>query len=47
MEVVRAFVFESSDLGDQWAERHGLRAGDSAAASDHLPIVVDFRWKKR
>jgi endonuclease/exonuclease/phosphatase family metal-dependent hydrolase len=47
LEVARAFVFDSADLGAEWLDRHGVQAGDSAAASDHLPIVADFRWKRR
>lgn len=47
LAVRRAFVFDSSDLSAAEREAHGLRADDSAAASDHLPIVVDFGWIER
>jgi endonuclease/exonuclease/phosphatase family metal-dependent hydrolase len=46
LEVVRAFVLDTADLSQRWLDAHNLRAGDSAAISDHLPIVADFRWRK-
>lgn len=45
LELVHAFVFDSSDLSPYWLREHGLQADDSGKASDHLPIVADFRWK--
>lgn len=39
-----AFAFETDDLSPEGLARHGLRADDSAVASDHLPVVVDFAW---
>jgi hypothetical protein len=46
LEVRRAFAFETRDLRERWLAAHGLRADDSAHASDHLPIVVDLQWKR-
>jgi len=42
--VKRAFVFDSNDLTQRWQAYHGVRAGDSPAASDHFPVVVDLQW---
>jgi endonuclease/exonuclease/phosphatase family metal-dependent hydrolase len=44
LAVKRAFVFDSGDLTQRWQAYHGVRAGDSPAASDHFPVVVDFQW---
>jgi hypothetical protein len=45
LHLLDAFVFETDDLPEEWRARHGLQEGDSRAASDHMPIVADFRWK--
>jgi hypothetical protein len=44
LAVKRAFVFDSSDLAPRWQSYYGVRPGDNADASDHLPVVVDFQW---
>lgn len=41
---LHAFAFETDDLSPEGLARHGLRADDSALASDHLPVVGDFTW---
>ena len=46
LEVIRSFVFDTADLSPSWLTFHKLKADDSAAASDHLPIVADFRWRR-
>jgi hypothetical protein len=45
LEATAAFVFDSSDLSPAWLKELGLLGDDSAKSSDHLPIVVDFRWR--
>lgn len=47
LEVAGSFVFESADLGEPWLQRHGLQADDTARASDHMPVVVDYRLRRR
>lgn len=37
-------VFASEELTAQWCAVHGIEAGDSRLASDHLPLVTDFSW---
>jgi hypothetical protein len=46
LEVVRAFVFDAGDLSPEWLAHHHLDADDSRLSSDHMPVVVDFRWKR-
>jgi hypothetical protein len=45
LELLRAFVFDSSDLSGRWLAYNGLSAEDSSAASDHMPVVADFKWR--
>jgi hypothetical protein len=45
LQLLKAFVFDSSDLSGRWLAYNGLSAEDSRGASDHLPVVADFRWK--
>ncbi len=45
LQLLRAFVFESSDLSGRWLAYNGLSAEDSRGASDHMPVVADFKWK--
>lgn len=47
LSVARAFVFDSRDLSPEWRSHHGLDEGISSRASDHFPIVADFRWRPR
>lgn len=44
MKVLRSFICDSSDLAAKWLQAHGLQADDNEKASDHLPIVTDYRW---
>jgi exonuclease III len=41
----RAFVLDASRLEDESLQRVGLKATDTAEASDHLPVVVDLEKK--
>jgi exonuclease III len=40
--VGNAFVLATEELDAATLERYGLRADDTVAASDHLPVVVDL-----
>lgn len=44
LSLDRAFVFDSHDLSPRWLQHHGLSEEISSEASDHFPIVADFRW---
>jgi endonuclease/exonuclease/phosphatase family metal-dependent hydrolase len=44
VRLERAFVLDTRDLTGVWLDHHGLRAEDTARASDHLPVVADFSW---
>jgi hypothetical protein len=46
LRLLHSFVFRSTDLSTRWLRRHHLRPDDSDVASDHLPLVSDFQWKK-
>ncbi len=41
----RAFVMDTRDLDQRWLRQHGLGAGDTVNASDHMPVVVDLGWE--
>lgn len=41
----RAVPLDTGDVAEQWRLRRGLRPGETAQASDHLPLVVDLRRK--
>jgi len=41
----RAFVLRTDVLAPRWLRRHGLEPEDTARASDHFPLVADFRWR--
>lgn len=45
LDLLRAFVFDSSDLSGRWLAYNGLSAEDSSSASDHMPVVADFKWR--
>ncbi len=45
--VRRSFVFDARLVIPRWLRHHGLRAGDTVEASDHLPVVVDLSWAAR
>jgi endonuclease/exonuclease/phosphatase family metal-dependent hydrolase len=45
LEPLRAFVFETEDLGVADLATLGLSAELSDDASDHRPVVADFRWR--
>jgi len=42
MRVAKAFVLNTLEMSDTDLHRHGLQRQDTAQASDHLPLVVDF-----
>lgn len=44
LALKRGFVLDSSGLSPRWQAYYGVRAGDSADASDHFPVVGDFQW---
>lgn len=43
--IIRSFVLDTARLSAESLAASGLEAGDSAAASDHMPVVVDFMLK--
>ena len=43
LDVAHEFVLHTPALPDAARQRHGLQAGDTNTASDHLPVVVDVR----
>jgi endonuclease/exonuclease/phosphatase family metal-dependent hydrolase len=45
LALERALVFDSAQLPVSWAEAHGVQSDDNHRASDHLPVVADFRWR--
>jgi hypothetical protein len=45
LDVTRAFVFDVDDYGPDAQATLGLRGGETTETSDHLPVVVDFRWR--
>lgn len=42
VDVAHAFVLSTRSLPDTQRTAHGLRRNDTAAASDHLPVVIDL-----
>ena len=46
LELLNAFVLDSTDLSPYWLAHHGLRVTDSSTTSVHQPIVADFRWRR-
>lgn len=42
----QAFVLDTGLMPRVWLEEHGLLSDDTAAASDHFPIVADFSWQE-
>ena len=47
LELRQAFVFDTAVIPGVWLEAHGLLSDDTAAASDHFPIVTDFSWQEQ
>jgi Endonuclease/Exonuclease/phosphatase family len=45
LELLGSFAFDAADLSPDWLAQHRLVATDSLA-SDHLPVVADFRWRR-
>jgi hypothetical protein len=45
-KLKKAFVLDTATLPEETLEAHGLERRDSAQASDHLPLVADFRFRK-
>jgi hypothetical protein len=46
LEVAQAVVFSTEDLGSEELAALGLSATSSRSLSDHLPIVVDYKWRR-
>jgi endonuclease/exonuclease/phosphatase family metal-dependent hydrolase len=44
IDCLHGFVFDSQDPDQTWRDAHQVQPGDTAAASDHLPVVLDLRW---
>lgn len=44
VEVLRGFILDTGTLSTATLHQRGLQRTDSAAASDHTPVVVDLRW---
>jgi endonuclease/exonuclease/phosphatase family metal-dependent hydrolase len=42
LNVAREYVLNTLDMSAEALAAHGLRRDDTATASDHLPLVVDF-----
>jgi exonuclease III len=42
LKLANAFTLATEELTPEVLARYGLRAGDTAQASDHLPVVADF-----
>lgn len=45
LEQGNSFVLWTPDMSSAWLDRYGLQADDTLVASDHLPVVADFRLK--
>jgi endonuclease/exonuclease/phosphatase family metal-dependent hydrolase len=45
LELVNALAFSTEDLSAEALAKADLQAGSSRVVSDHLPIVVDYRWR--
>lgn len=43
MEITGGFVLRTEDLPNELLGLYGLRPGDTGEASDHLPVIADFR----
>jgi len=43
LDIAHEFVLHTPALPDAALQRHGLQAGDTNTASDHLPVVIDVR----
>jgi endonuclease/exonuclease/phosphatase family metal-dependent hydrolase len=46
LELHRRFVLWTPDLDAESLAALGLEAGDTARASDHLPVVADFSLRR-
>jgi len=42
VDIAHAFVLRTSTLTESQRSTYGLQRDDTAAASDHLPVVVDL-----
>ena len=47
LEPLNALVFSTEDLSPGALAAADLEAGTSRLVSDHLPIVVDYRWRPK
>jgi endonuclease/exonuclease/phosphatase family metal-dependent hydrolase len=46
LEPLNALAFSTEDLPAGALDEAGLQPGTSRMVSDHLPIVVDYRWRR-
>jgi endonuclease/exonuclease/phosphatase family metal-dependent hydrolase len=47
LEPLNAFAFSTEDLSPGALAEADLQVGTSRLVSDHLPIVVDYRWRSK
>lgn len=47
LEVKNSYVLNTAEMTDEELATHGLESEDTALASDHLPVVVDFVAKEK
>jgi endonuclease/exonuclease/phosphatase family metal-dependent hydrolase len=47
LDLLQAFVLDTRDVALDERGRLDLRETDTERASDHLPLVADFRWRDR
>ena len=45
LQLVRAVVLSTEDLSPGSLTAGGLQSGTSKKLSDHLPIMVDYKWR--
>ncbi len=45
LSPVKSFVLATDSMNSRTLKRHGLKRGDAVEASDHYPVIVDFRLR--
>lgn len=46
LEPLRSYILDTTTMPPDALDLWGLEPGDSLRASDHLALVVDFRWRR-
>lgn len=46
-EILRGYVLSTDEMPQEILDKYGLQRADTSEASDHLPIVADFRFANR